>query len=53
MSKKKPWREPSNLIAAAAGVLSLVSVGVSLRSCQVADRSLALSTAEYRAQRSL
>lgn len=53
MSRKNPWREPSNLIAVVAGVLSLVSLGVSVRSCQTADRSLALAAAEYRAQRSM
>jgi len=47
------WRDPSNFVAAVAGMLSLISLLVSFRSCVVADRSLELSRAEFRSQRSI
>lgn len=53
MSRKLSWHEPSNIVAAFAGLLSLISLLVSIRGCVVADQSLELARAEFRSQRTI
>lgn len=53
MAEKSGWHDPSNLIAGIAGLVSLVSLTISVRSCVVSDRSLDLARVEFRSQRSL
>lgn len=53
MAKRTGWHEPSNLIAAIAGFLSLISLLVSMRSCVVSDKSLDLARTEFQSQRSI
>jgi hypothetical protein len=53
MGNRAGWRQPSVVVSGCAGVLSMLSLCVSSRSCVVANRSLDLAKAEFRSQRSL
>ena len=53
MSRLNVWREPSNLVAALAVAISLISLVVSVRSCVVAEQSLKLSLVEFKSQRAI
>lgn len=47
------WREPSNIIAGMAVVLSVIALGSSVKSCSVSERALEVAEAEYSDARAL
>lgn|GEM_PF-4552105 len=47
------WREPSNVIAGTAVMLSVIALGSAVKSCSVSERALAVAEAEYSDARAL
>lgn len=53
MASSSAWKDPSNVIASMAAAMSVLSIVVSLRSCNASESALTLAVEEHNSQRLL